>query len=67
MRVDRGRGPSPVRGGQGMYSPQRRGIADAGLSREEREMAGLLGVSDEAYKKQKDWDIKENPHKRGGF
>lgn len=67
MRVDRGRGASPVRGGQGVYSNQRRSGGDSGLSPAEKEMAALCRVSEESYRKQKEFDQRNNPHKRGGY
>jgi hypothetical protein len=66
MRVDRGRGPAPVRGGNASYGSQRRNDS-SDLSAAEREIAALCRVSPEAYRKQKLYDQRENAHKRGGY
>lgn len=67
MRVDRGRGPAPVRGAQGVYGGRRGGVDSTGMSREEKEAARWFNISDESYRKGKEEDIRENSHKRGGY
>lgn len=67
MRVDRGRGPAPVRGAQGVYGGRRGGTDSTGLSREEREAASWFNISQDAYRKGKNEDIRDSSHKRGGY